>query len=378
MIKSLPEWLDPSVWIKYAESNNLDAIEKAIKSDNPTEKDLALMLSPHAQHFIELMAQRAKTLTQRHFGKTISLYTPLYLSNYCNGGCLYCGIAADRQATRSVLNTTQLEKELKAITDSGLDEIVLLTGERMPEADVNYIKEAIEICANKISSINIEVFPMLENEYRELATAGCTSVTLYQETYDPIIYDQVHRWGDKRDFFKRLDAPDRALKGGLRNVGLGALLGLSDPTFDMLCLYRHAKYIIKNFWQAGVTLSFPRIKPQMGEFKANYEVNESMLSQYIFAFRICLPNVPLLLSTREPEYMRDGLAGLGISKMSVASKTTVGGYSEEAEDSTEQFSISDNRSINAFCNALRKNNLEPVFKNYDPNFREPVRYKLSN
>lgn len=378
MIKPLPEWLDPSIWIKYAESNNLDAIEKAIKSEHPTEKDLALMLSPHAYHFIELMAQKAKALTQRHFGKTISLYTPLYLSNYCNGGCLYCGIAADRQAKRSVLNTIQLEKELKAITDSGLDEIVLLTGERMPEADVNYIKEAIKVCAKKISSINIEVFPMLENEYRELATAGCTSVTLYQETYNQLIYDKVHRWGDKRDFFKRLDAPDRALKGGLRNVGLGALLGLSDPTFDMLCLYRHAKYIIKNFWQAGITLSFPRIKPQMGEFKANYEVNEGMLSQYIFAFRICLPNVPLLLSTREPEYMRDGLAGLGISKMSVASKTTVGGYSEEAEESTEQFSISDNRSIKDFCNALRKNNLEPVFKNYDPNYREPVRYKLSN
>ena len=377
MIKELPDWIDPASWIKLTESNDLHAIENAIHSEHPTERDLALMLSPAAQHFIEPMAQRAKALTQRHFGKTISLYTPLYLSNYCNGGCLYCGIAADRQATRSVLNTEQLNKELQAIVDSGLDEIVLLTGERMPEADVNYLKEAIGVCAKKISSINIEVFPMLEQEYRQLATAGCTSVTLYQETYDQSIYNDVHRWGDKRDFFNRITAPERALKGGLRTVGLGALLGLSNPIFDMLCLYRHAKHIIKNYWQAGVTLSFPRIKPQLGEFKANYPVDESMLSQYIFAFRICLPNVPLLLSTREPEYMRDGLAGIGISKMSVASKTTVGGYSDEAEESTEQFSISDNRDIKTFCDALRKNNLEPVFKNYDTNYREPVRYKLS-
>ena len=375
MINSLPDWLDPYKWMHLTESSDLNAIEAAIYSKNPTIRELALLLSPSAKTFIEPMAQRAKYLTQRYFGKTISLYSPLYLSNYCNGGCVYCGIAADRRADRLVLNNKQLSKEIEELSASGIDEIVLLTGERMPEADVDYLENAIKLSSKKISSINIEVFPMLENEYRILANAGCTGVTLYQETYDPIVYEKMHRWGDKRDFYNRLHAPERALKGGLRTIGLGALLGLANPVFDMLCLYNHANYILKNFWQSGISISFPRIKPQLGEFRANFPVNELMLSQYIFALRICLPSVPLLLSTRESATIRDGLAGLGISKMSVASKTTVGGYSSNIEKSTEQFEISDNRDIKMFCNALRRKNLEAVFKNYDSIYREPVLYE---
>ena len=375
MINSLPDWLDPYKWMHLTESSDLNAIEAAIYSKNPTIRELALLLSPSAKTFIEPMAQRAKYLTQRYFGKTISLYSPLYLSNYCNGGCVYCGIAADRRADRLVLNNKQLSKEIEELSASGIDEIVLLTGERMPEADVDYLENAIKLSSKKISSVNIEVFPMLENEYRILANAGCTGVTLYQETYDPTVYEKMHRWGDKRDFYNRLHAPERALKGGLRTIGLGALLGLANPVFDMLCLYNHANYILKNFWQSGISISFPRIKPQLGEFRANFPVNELMLSQYIFALRICLPTVPLLLSTRESATIRDGLAGLGISKMSVASKTTVGGYSSNIEKSTEQFEISDNRDIKMFCNALRRKNLEAVFKNYDSIYREPVLYE---
>ena len=375
MINSLPDWLDPNKWMHLTESSDLNAIEAAIYSKNPTIRELALLLSPSAKTFIEPMAQRAKYLTQRYFGKTISLYSPLYLSNYCNGGCVYCGIAADRRADRLVLNNQQLSKEIEELSASGIDEIVLLTGERMPEADVDYLENAIKLSSKKISSVNIEVFPMLENEYRILANAGCTGVTLYQETYDPIVYEKMHRWGDKRDFYNRLHAPERALKGGLRTIGLGALLGLANPVFDMLCLFNHANYILKNFWQSGISISFPRIKPQLGEFRANFPVNELMLSQYIFALRICLPTVPLLLSTRESETIRDGLAGLGVSKMSVASKTTVGGYSSNIEKSTEQFEISDNRDIKMFCNALRRKNLEAVFKNYDSIYREPVLYE---
>lgn len=374
MIKPLPNWLDPNPWMHLSKSTDLSAIEAAIYSKNPTIRELALLLSPSAHNFLEPMAQQAKHITQRNFGKTISLYSPLYLSNYCNGGCAYCGIAADRRADRLVLDDNQLIKELSEISKLGIDEIVLLTGERMPEADVDYLEHAIQITSKKISSVNIEVFPMLEKEYQILANAGCTGVTLYQETYDQVIYEKMHRWGDKRDFFNRLYAPNRALQGGLRTVGLGALLGLSNPRFDMLCLFNHANYLLKNFWQAGVTISFPRIKPQLGEFRAKFPVDERMLAQFIFALRICLPTVPLLLSTRETEAIRDGLAGLGISKMSVASKTTVGGYSSSIEQSTEQFEISDNRDVSSFCNALRNKNLEPVFKNYDAMYRSPISY----
>ena len=371
-MQKLPEWLTPAPWLNqpYTAAD----VERAIGSDSPDERTLAALLSPAAIEFLEPMAQRAQAITRRHFGRTISLYTPLYLSNFCNGGCLYCGIAGDRRAKRSVLNQTHLRHEMQAIKDMHLEELVLLTGERMPEADVPYLRDSIAIAAEHIHNVNIEVFPMAEDEYRELADAGCTGVTLYQETYDQTVYEKMHRWGDKRDFFSRLDAPDRALRGGMRTIGIGALLGLADPRFDLLCVYRHAKYLLKNYWQAGVSISFPRIQPQLGGFEPDHPVDERMLAQYIFALRICLPEIPLVLSTREPQRVRDGMAGLGISKMSVASKTTVGGYSDDSEESTEQFSINDERDIPEFCEMLRVKGLEPVFKNWDSTYREPAEY----
>ncbi|MCF7816338.1 MAG: 2-iminoacetate synthase ThiH [Kiritimatiellales bacterium] len=370
----LPDWLDPTQWLPMTGSSDARAIQSAILSENPGEREMALMLSPAAGEFIELMAQRAQAITRRHFGQTIALYTPLYLSNFCNGGCLYCGIAGDRRAKRAVLDEAGLRREMGAIKAMHFEELVLLTGERMPEADVPYLRNCIAIAAEYIHNVNIEVFPMEEAEYRTLAEAGCTGVTLYQETYDQVVYEKMHRWGDKRDFFKRLDAPDRALRGGMRTVGIGALLGLADPCFDLLCVYRHAKYLLKNYWQAGLSISFPRIRPQLGGFSADHPVDEKMMAQFIFALRICLPEIPLVLSTREPGRVRDGMAGLGISKMSIASKTTVGGYSEGTEESTEQFEISDERNIPEFCDMLRAKGLEPVFKNWDATYREPAQY----
>ncbi|HSR88317.1 MAG TPA: hypothetical protein VLL07_05145, partial [Pontiella sp.] len=161
----------------------------------------------------------------------------------------------------------------------------------------------------------------------------------------------------------------------MRTIGIGALLGLADPRFDILCVYRHAKHLLKTYWQAGVSISFPRIRPQLGGFQPDHPVDEKMLAQIVFALRICLPEIPLVLSTREAARVRDGLAGVGISKMSVASKTTVGGYSGDSEDSTEQFEISDERNIPTFCNMLRSKGLEPVFKNWDATYREPAHYR---
>ncbi len=373
--KPLPDWLDPKPWLNL--QFTAADVERALGAESPDEKTLSALLSPAAADFLEPMALRARAITRRHFGRTISLYTPLYLSNFCNGGCLYCGIAGDRRAKRAVLDEAQLRHEMEAIKSMHLEELVLLTGERMPEADLPYLRDCVAIAAEYIHNVNIEVFPMAEDEYRELAEAGCTGVTLYQETYDQIVYEKMHRWGDKRDFFARLNAPNRALRGGLRSVGIGALLGLADPRFDLLCTYRHAKYLLKNYWQAGVSISFPRIQPQLGGFRADHPVDEKMMAQYIFALRICLPEVPLVLSTREPQHVRDGMAGLGISKMSVASKTTVGGYSDDAEESTEQFEISDERTVLAFCEMLRSKGLEPVFKNWDSTYREPAKYVKS-
>jgi 2-iminoacetate synthase len=250
----------------------------------------------------------------------------------------------------------------------GFEEILLLTGERSSRADIDYLRTCVRLAADRFHTVAIEVFPMEQDEYHMLAEAGCVSVTMYQETYDPEPYDRMHRWGPKKDFFNRLDAPARALAGGLRFAGLGALLGLADPYHDMIALYRHTRHLQKTYWQAGVSLSFPRIRHEAGGFTAPHPVDEKMLAQIIFAFRICLPDVPLTLSTREGAPFRDGIAGIGINKMSIASRTTVGGYSGNAPEEG-QFDINDGRSLETFQAMLHGKNLEPVFKNWEKLYR---------
>jgi 2-iminoacetate synthase len=376
MNNDLPDWLNPAPWLNRTFS--AADVQHAIGTEAPDEETLAALLSPAAEEFLESMAARAQALTQRHFGRIIQLYVPLYLSSWCSGGCAYCGFAADRHTDRHALDFAGVEKELSAIKTMGFEEILLLTGERSSKADLDYLRECIRLAAQKFHNVAIEVFPMATEEYRSLAEAGCTGVTLYQETFHPETYDVMHRWGPKKDFFNRLDAPARALAGGMRFAGLGALLGLSDPRFDMLALYRHARHLQKSFWQSGLTISFPRIRNEAGGFIAPHPVDEKLLAQIILAFRICLPNVPLTLSTRESAAFRDGIAGIGISKMSIASKTTVGGYGDTGSEDLSrrsgakaeaQFDVSDDRGLDEFCAMLHSKNLEPVFKNWDGIYR---------
>lgn len=362
----LPAWLDPTPWLdrKFRAAD----VQRALGDEIPCEDTLAALLSPAAAEFLEPMAARAQALTRRHFGRTMQLYVPLYLSSYCSGGCAYCGFAADRPTDRHALDFPAVEKELCAIQAMGFEEVLLLTGERSSEANLDYLHECVARAARYFHNVAIEVFPMAEAEYRSLAEAGATGVTLYQETYHPQTYDIMHRWGPKKDFFQRLEAPERALAGGLRFAGLGALLGLADPRHDMLALYRHARHLQKTHWQSGITLSFPRLRSEAGGFVAPHPIDEQQLAQILFAFRIVLPDVPLVLSTRESAAFRDGMAGLGINKMSIASKTTVGGYGDQGSQEG-QFDVSDDRTLSEFCAMLRSKNLEPVFKNWDGIYR---------
>lgn len=331
------------------------------------------LLQPKSDTELEAMAQRARMLTRRHFGQTISLYAPLYLSNYCSGGCVYCGFASDREQPRTRLSKSELNQELSALRQNGLDDILLLTGERTEKAGFDYVLECVETAAETFDSVGIETFAMSDDEYRQLVDAGCTSITLYQETYDRKLYANLHRWGPKRDYANRIEAPARALAAGMRSAGLGVLLGLKDPAPDLACLMRHALYLRRKFWKSGVMLSFPRICAQQGGYEPAYEISDRFLAQAVFAFRICLPDVPLVLSTRENRRLRDNLAGTGISRMSVASRTTVGGYRRGAGNSHGQFEVNDNRDVDTFCGILHKKGLEPVFKNWDACFHmEPT------
>jgi 2-iminoacetate synthase len=365
----MPAWLDPSQWLAGRGATPAD-VERALGCDDPGPRELAALLSPAAHPFTEVMAQRARALTQRHFGRTISLYAPLYLANYCTNGCAYCGFASDRVQPRRRLEPAEVEEELAMLKGVGFEEVLLLTGERTSHADFDYLLECVSLAARRFHAVGIEVFPMTTREYALLAEAGCTGVTLYQETYDPSQYDRLHRWGPKKKYLDRLEAPACAMEAGMRTVGMGVLLGLSDPVFDAVCLLRHAGHLQRDHWKSGITLSFPRLRPQAGNFSAMFPVEEAWLARLVFAFRIVLPDVPLLLSTRERPEFRDGMAGLGISKMSAGSRTGVGGYGE-AEPATEvQFEVSDRRSVPEFCSMLRSRGLEPVFKNWDRMFRD--------
>ncbi|MBN2452030.1 MAG: 2-iminoacetate synthase ThiH [Lentisphaeria bacterium] len=336
-------------------------------------EDMGALLSPAAAGQIEVLAARARDLTRRHFGRTIALYAPLYLSNFCSGGCVYCGYAADRDVPRRRLSLEEAESELRALRDRGIDEVLLLTGERGARADYAYLRDCVALASRYVDAVTVEAFAMDEKEYAGLVEAGCVGLTIYQETYDPELYARLHRWGPKRDFLWRLDAPARALAAGVRSVGLGALLGLSDPFAEALRLYRHADHLRRSFWRGGISVSFPRLRPEPGGFDAPCPVSDRDLARIVFAFRIALPDVPLVLSTRESPRFRDGMAGIGISKMSVASRTTVGGYAHgPLPDDHGQFRVSDERTVPEFCRALRERGLDPVFKNWDMVFRGPA------
>jgi len=258
---AIPSWLDPSPWTHLITNADDAMVRQALLADEPGTREFAVLLSSAAAGHLEAMARRAQALTRRHFGRAISLYAPLYLSNHCSSGCAYCGFASDRETTRRILAPSELEAELAALKGLGLEEILLLTGERTSLADYEYVRDCVARAASWFHQVAVEVFPMSEQEYCGLAAAGCTAITLYQETYNPERYQLLHRWGPKRDFAARLDAPARALAGGIRVAGLGVLLGLSDPLPDMLCLYRHAGYLRRRFWKAGIALSFPRVRP---------------------------------------------------------------------------------------------------------------------
>jgi 2-iminoacetate synthase len=339
-------------------------VARALGVRKPDLEDLAALISPAATPFLEQMARQARTLTRKHFGKVIELYIPLYLSNYCVNGCIYCGFASDRQIERRRLTIDEIEKEALVLAQEGYDEILLLTGERCGSEDLAYLIEAIKLCRRYFNRVTVEAFPMEREEYQTLVDAGLFGVTVYQETYHKKLYESVHRWGKKQDYLYRFGTPERALQAGARGVGLGALLGLGEPRRDLICLAAHVRSLYHHYWDAHFSISFPRLRPEVGGFSSPHAITDREQAQFIYAFRILFPKFHLVLSTRESVAIRDNLAGVGISKMSVGSKTTVGGY-HLAQNDACQFEIADHRSREAFCAALAERGLMGVYKNWD-------------
>ncbi|UZJ40218.1 2-iminoacetate synthase ThiH [Prosthecochloris sp. SCSIO W1101] len=340
-------------------------------TDEKGSADIAPLLAPDSSFSLESLAAEAKAITLRRFGRTMSLYAPLYLSNYCSSGCVYCGYASDRKTLRRRLDLHEVERELACMKTMGINDVLLLTGERTSDASFDYLRRCVDIAATLMPKVSVEAFPMNVNEYRALADSGCTGITIYQETYDPDQYNTLHRWGPKKNFLDRLETPERALQAGIKTVGVGALLGLHQPEKEALKLLRHVRHLCKTYWKAGLSVSFPRMRPQTGGYQPPFPVTDNFLARMIFAFRIGLPDVELALSTRESPRFRDGMAGLAITRMSIASRTTVGGYIEQNNDEKGQFEVHDDRNVEEFCFALQEKNIEPVFKNWEPVYNGP-------
>ncbi len=324
-------------------------------------------LSPAAEKHLEAMATAAYDVTRQRFGKTMALYAPLYVSNYCCNKCIYCGFNTTHKIKRSRLTIEEAISEAKEIRKLGFTDLLLVTGEDLAKISVDYLCELTTALRKIFSTISVEIYPVDEEGYRKLFNAGVDGVTVYQETYDSKLYPSFHPSGPKADYAFRLGVPEAAAKAGMRHVGVGALLGLSDWRYEALCVATHADVLIKNFWKTKVSVSFPRMRPAEGVNPDWLKpVSDTNLTQIILALRLCFADVGLVLSTRESQQLRDNLLPLGLTRISAESKTTPGGYKPDQEPSgTEQFAISDERSAEEVVRMLKEKGFDPVWKDWD-------------
>ncbi|MDP3695776.1 MAG: 2-iminoacetate synthase ThiH [Desulfocapsaceae bacterium] len=344
-------------------------VEQALNSRNVTIHDLAALISPAAEPMLQEMARRSALITAQRFGRTTQLYAPIYLSNYCTNRCAYCGFSASNHIARRCLTLDEAEAEAKILHNRGFQHILLVSGEAESAVDVEYLEAIALRLRGKFAAVSIEVQPLSTAHYARLFQAGITAVAVYQETYDQDMYKQVHLAGKKTDYHYRLETPARVAAAGMREVGIGALLGLTDWRAEGLALGLHLAWLRKNFWSTAVTVSFPRLRPAAGAFEPLVVVSEQNLSQLIFALRLFDPDVGLLLSTREEARYRDGMLGLGPSRYSAGSCTAPGGYSNPEQTDGEQFSVGDERSVEEVILAITAKGFDPVSKDWDSAFQ---------
>ncbi len=345
-----------------------EGVKCAVKSSHPGLHDLAALLSPAAEPYLQAMATRSAELTALRFGRITQIYAPLYLSNYCVNRCRYCGFSTENPISRKMLTIDEALEEAEILNRRGFNHILLVSGEAPRRLGTEYLERLASKLRDKFASISIEVQPLTTNDYSRLFEAGITGVAIYQETYDRQIYDLVHRAGQKCDYDYRLSTPARAAAAGMREVGIGALLGLADWRAEGLALGIHLTHLRKRFWRTAFTLSFPRLRPAAGEFKPLAPVTEKNLAQLIFALRIFDPDVGIIMSTREEARYRDGMIGLGPTRYSAGSCTAPGGYGNP-EIQGEQFSVGDHRTIHEVCQAIRRKGFDPVRKDWDAGFQ---------
>ena len=349
-----------------------DDVKAALEHNTCTIEDFKALLSPAAEPFLEQMAERARLETSKHFGNTVYLFTPLYIANYCENYCVYCGFNCYNHIKRMKLSVEQIEKEMKVIADSGMEEILILTGESRGQSNVEYIGEACKLARRYFRMVGLEIYPVNTDEYRYLHECGADYVTVFQETYDTDKYEKLHLLGHKRVWPYRFDAQERALRGGMRGVAFSALLGLSDFRKDALASALHVYYLQRKYPHAEMSLSCPRLRPIINNDKINpLDVHEKQLCQVLCAYRIFLPYVGITVSSRESAEFRNGIVKIAATKVSAGVSTGIGDHEskysgKETDDvqGDEQFEIDDNRSLDKMYQDITDEGLQPVLNDY--------------
>jgi 2-iminoacetate synthase len=362
---------DSRLWQQELEKVTTHDVKKVLSgtAGSYTFERLLTLLSPAAANYLEEMAQIAHRLTIQRVGKTIRLYAPLYLSNYCVNSCLYCGFNRNHKYQRKRLTIEQAVEEARLIAEQGFTDLLLVSSEDRKFITIDYLAELAARLKDKFSSISIEAYPMDQAEYAALFAAGIEGVTIYQETYNRKTYAHFHPAGPKADFDNRLNTPDYIAAAGMRNIGLGVLLGLDDWRIETLALAEHGHYLMKRYWKSHLSFSFPRLRPACEVERSQFEhlLEHRELAQMIMAIRLCFADAGLVLSTRESAKLRDHLIKLGITKISAGSKTSPGGYSGR-DDSVRQFEVDDSRSAAEVAAMIRRESFEPVWKDWDAAF----------
>jgi len=349
------------------EKYTAEDVRKALNKETLSFYDYGAILSPAAENFLEEIAKRSKTETRKYFGNSVSLYTPLYISNFCDNKCLYCGFNCENDIVRGKLSLEEINNELKVIHQTGLKEILLLTGESRERSNVEYIGEAVKLSKKYFSTIGIEIYPLNTDEYAYLNQCGVDFVSLYQETYDTEMYKKYHLKGPKQAYEYRFDTQERAVKGGMRGVSFGSLLGLADFRKDVFATGLHAYYLQQKYPHAEISFSVPRIRtfinsPEDVKINSN-SVSEKQLLLIMSAYRIFMPFASINISTRERPGFRDNIVGLCANKISAGVKVSVGGHDGE-QKGDEQFKISDDRSVLSIHDMILKKGLQPVYTDY--------------
>jgi len=380
--------------VKRSLDANAHAVRDSLAQTKLSLNDFANLISPAASERLEQISVRSQKMTQQRFGKTIRLFAPLYLSNECVNNCAYCGFSRDNAILRVTLSIDEVLREARELKSHGFRNILLVAGEHPKFVSNHYLRDCVAALHAEIPGVSLEVGPMETDAYRPLVAAGADGLVVYQETYDRNIYDAMHTAGPKRNFDWRLETAERAYAAGFRRLGIGALFGLADWRYEAVCVAAHADFLLRHCWKAQLTISLPRLRPCAGEFQPLTPLANRELVQLVCAFRLKFPDAGLVLSTREPARLRDGLIPLGITLISAGSHTEPGGYTGagrekihhtergrivelasgasewavtngHATNATGQFEIADDRSPGEVAALIRKLGYEPVWKDWD-------------